>query len=87
MNLGLAGKVVIVDDRVVSYGSTNLDARSLRLNFELNLTMAHGPTAERFLAHLNSEIAASKRVTLDSLRCGFPTRFARAAAHLASPLL
>jgi cardiolipin synthase A/B len=81
------GKVLIVDDRVVSYGSTNLDARSLRLNFELNLTMPHGPTAERFLRHMNEEIAASNRVTLETLRCRFPTRFARAAAHLLSPLL
>jgi cardiolipin synthase len=81
------GKVVIVDDRVVSYGSTNLDARSLRLNFELNLTMAHGPTAERFVQHMNSEIAASRRLTPEDLVCRFPTRFMRSAAHLLSPLL
>jgi cardiolipin synthase len=81
------GKVIVVDDRVVSYGSTNLDARSLRLNFELNLTMAHGPTAEQFVRHLNAEIAASTRVTPELLRCRLPTRFMRAAAHLLSPLL
>jgi cardiolipin synthase len=81
------GKVVVVDDRIVSYGSTNLDARSLRLNFELNLTIPHGPTAERFVAHVNSEIAASKRVGPEDLLCRFPTRFMRSAAHLVSPLL
>jgi cardiolipin synthase len=81
------GKVVVVDDRVVSYGSTNLDARSLRLNFELNLTMPHAPTAERFLAHFDAELAASRRVVPEDLVCGAGTRFMRSAAYLVSPLL
>ena len=81
------GKVVVVDGSWATIGSTNLDARSLRLNFELNVAMPHEPTAARVTAWFEAELAASRRLEAADLEAHGWLRLARAAAHLASPLL
>lgn len=80
-------KAVIVDGAWATMGSTNLDLRSLRLNFELNLAFPHAPTAERLTKWFEKELAASRRLERRDLDAAFPTRLARAAAYLLSPVL
>jgi cardiolipin synthase len=80
-------KAVIVDRSWATTGSVNLDARSLRLNFELNLAFPHAPTAERVLAWFEGEMAVSRRIAMADLDGPFSTRLARAGAFLLAPVL
>lgn len=81
------GKLVIVDGRWATLGSTNLDMRSLRLNFELNVALPHTPVAEELTRYFEGEIAASRRLTKEDLRASFPLRCVRATAQLLAPVL
>ncbi len=81
------GKVLIVDRKTATLGSTNLDARSLRLNFELNVTMPHVGTAEALTQWFERDLKESRRLSVDDLAAPPFTRLARAGAHLLSPLL
>jgi cardiolipin synthase len=81
------GKLVIVDGSWFTLGSTNLDQRSLQLNFELNVAVPHERTAAVLIAHFERELAASRRLTLEEFDVGYPLRLLRATAQLAAPLL
>lgn len=61
-------KVLIVDDRWVSVGSTNFDNRSFRLNDEANLNV-HDPTfAATQVALFEADLAHSRPITLAGWR-------------------
>lgn len=60
-------KLIIIDHHYVMAGSANLDARSLRLNFELGVELYDSPLAGELETHIEEEIAASRAVTLDEL--------------------
>ena len=81
------GKALIVDGSWATMGSINLDMRSLRLNFELNLAFPHPPTALALRRWFENELASSTPIAKKDLECGLPTRFARAGAYLLSPVL
>lgn len=81
------GKLVIIDKSWVTLGSTNLDMRSLWLNFELNIAIPSASAAQEAAAYFEGELAASKRLTAHDLAAPVPVRMARAVANLASPLL
>ena len=53
-------KYMIIDDHWASIGSSNLDERSMRLNFELNLLMLHKKTNEE-LAQLFEKVLLLSR--------------------------
>lgn len=81
------GKLMIVDGTWATLGSTNLDMRSLFLNFELNVAIPHEATARMLVAYFEGELASSRRLTLADLAAPFRIRLARSTAHLLSPLL
>lgn len=57
-------KVAVFDSRWSTFGSSNLDARSLRYNDELNLAVSDPGVARYIEAHLFSEdLKRSKRIT------------------------
>ncbi len=60
-------KLTLVDDEYVMGGSANLDARSLRLNFELGVEMFDRDLATQVQQHVQDAIAHSRRVTLIEL--------------------
>ncbi len=60
-------KLVVVDDHYVMAGSANLDARSLRLNFELGVEIFDAALASHMCAHVDRAIAGSHRLTLNEL--------------------
>jgi cardiolipin synthase len=59
-------KLLVVDEYLVSVGSTNFDSRSFKLNDEANLNIYDRAFAKQQTATFADDIAKSKRVTLES---------------------
>jgi len=81
-------KLMIVDDMWCFVGSVNWDARSLRLNFELNLEVHDTKLAQVLTHHFDVKRGASKRLTRDDLKSR-PTwmQLRDNAARMLSPYL
>ncbi len=58
-------KVMIVDEFMVSTGSTNFDDRSFSLNDEANLNIYDAAFAKEQVAVFDADLAKSKRITLE----------------------
>lgn len=61
-------KLMLMDDVWSLIGSANLDIRSLRLNFELNLTVFDRCLASMLKAHFDDVLAGAHLITLEELR-------------------
>ena len=59
-------KLLVVDEYLVSVGSTNFDNRSFKLNDEANLNIYDSDFAKQQTATFADDIAKSKRVTLEA---------------------
>ena len=57
-------KLFYVDDYYAQIGSANFDARSLRLNFEMNVEVYDRATVTRLASHFEAVRARSLRITL-----------------------
>jgi cardiolipin synthase len=76
-------KVMIVDEYLVSTGSTNFDNRSFRLNDEANLNIYDAAFARQQVAVFEADRARSRRITLaDWERRPLTERLAEHAAAL-----
>ena len=81
-------KLFVVDGHYSVVGSANIDARSLRLNFELVVEIYDRPFAERLLAHFDAVGATSQEVFPDDLNTRpLYQRIRDALAWLFSPYL
>ena len=81
-------KLFYVDDHYAQLGSANFDARSLRLNFEMNLEIYDRAVVTSLATHFENVRARSALVTLDMVdRRSFATRLLDGAAWLFSPYL
>jgi len=60
-------KVILVDDQIAAIGSTNLDQRSLHLNFELMLASSDPEFLCRVQEMLETDLRRSQRVASDEL--------------------
>lgn len=81
-------KLVVLDDELTITGSTNLDNRSLFLNFELDLVVPGEGFARRTRELIEAEIAESHYVSpLRDLHPPFHRRFLVRLASLFSPVL
>ncbi len=81
-------KLFLMDGFYVNLGSANLDPRSLRLNFELNLEVYDAELAAALGRHVDSLRARSTRVTVDVLDArSFLVKLRDAAAKLFAPYL
>jgi cardiolipin synthase len=58
-------KLLVVDEYLVSVGSTNFDSRSFKLNDEANLNIYDRDFAQRQAAIFADDLAKSEQVTLD----------------------
>lgn len=81
-------KVVVVDDKMASVGSANMDIRSFRLNFEANAFMYDRDIAGRLVGNFHDDLAQSHPLTLkdfaeQSKWQSFKQKFSR----LLSPIL
>ena len=61
-------KLFVVDGDYAQIGSANLDARSLRLNFELMVEVYDAPFAQRLDAHCEALRMKAHRVTAEEVR-------------------
>jgi cardiolipin synthase len=81
-------KLMIVDEHWVLLGSANWDARSLRLNFELNVECYGREFAHEMAAVLGKKLHGAHEVTLaEADRRSFLIRLRDAIARLFSPYL
>lgn len=80
-------KVVLVDDMISSVGTTNLDNRSCRLNFEETAVVFDQDTALQVAEMFQSDFARSFRLTLKLADRNFKERYGAPLARLFSPLL
>jgi cardiolipin synthase len=58
-------KLLIVDEYLVSVGSTNFDSRSFKLNDEANLNIHDREFARQQTAIFDRDVAQAKRISLD----------------------
>jgi cardiolipin synthase len=61
-------KLLVVDSTWAFIGSSNLDPRSLRLNFEIDIEVLDASFAKKIEARIDSAIATAREVTLPELR-------------------
>lgn len=81
-------KLMVVDGEWATIGSTNLDPRSLRLNFELNLECYDAGLAREITALIDRRKARARRITAEDLQIRpFLLRLRDALARLAHPYL
>ncbi len=81
-------KLFIIDDFYAQVGSANLDPRSLRLNFELNVEVFDRALVRRLTDYTESIQRLSRRITLEELDGrSLPVRTRDALAWLFSPYL
>lgn len=81
-------KLFVVDERYTQLGSSNLDPRSLRLNFELNVEIFDDRVASELARHIDSVVERSRRVSLEEVDGRpFLRRLADGAAWLFTPYL
>jgi cardiolipin synthase len=81
-------KLLVVDRRWTLFGSSNLDPRSLRLNFEFNAEAWCGELATSLTANVEALCEKGRRVTLEDVdRRSWLTRLRDGAAKLFSPYL
>jgi cardiolipin synthase len=81
-------KLMTVDDAWSYTGSSNLDPRSLRLNFELDTEIYDRVTARAIGERIDATIASAIPQTLDTLRkMPFLNRLRNKVIWLATPYL
>lgn len=81
-------KVMLVDDDIACVGSSNVDNRSMRLNFEGNAIMIGQPFARQVEAMLRHDLARSVAVDGEEYaRLRWPARLAIKLVRLTSPIL
>lgn len=61
-------KLLGIDDFYCQVGSANLDARSMRLNFELNMEIHDQEFNGKLCDFIDSRLAAGKEITIDGLK-------------------
>ena len=81
-------KLLAVDGYYSQIGSANLDARSLRLNFELNMEVFNPDVHDQITAHIDRAIIMGKEITAKEL-AALPLliRLRNAACWIFSPYL
>jgi cardiolipin synthase len=81
-------KLFIVDESYALIGSSNWDARSLRLNFELDMEIYDPAVARNLSGHFEKVRSLSKKVTLEEVdRDPLPARLRNSFFKLFSPYL
>ncbi|MBI5974400.1 cardiolipin synthase [Staphylococcus canis] len=81
-------KMMVIDGEVASVGSANMDARSFRLNFEINAILYNRDLAATLIERFNEDLKVSKRLTPEVYenRSNW-VKFKQSIAKLVSPIL
>jgi len=80
-------KVFVIDDHVAAVGTTNLDNRSFRLNFEITALIADRDFTSQVAEMLADDFRNSRRMTVAELDAkSFWFKLAARAAYLTAPI-
>ncbi len=81
-------KLMVIDESWSLVGSANWDARSLRLNFEINLEAYDAPLARQLIASVKCKLASAHEVTVADVNARrLPVRLLDGVARLFNPFL
>jgi cardiolipin synthase A/B len=84
----LHAKTLVVDSEVSTVGTTNLDARSFRLNFEINALIYNERTALELESHFETDTAGSRLFTKEMYaERKWTEKFKEGISSLLSPIL
>lgn len=84
----LHAKTVMVDHEIATIGTTNLDARSFRLNFEINALIYDEKTAVKLGSLFETDAASSRRLTQEEYaQRGVMVKIREGISSLLSPIL
>ena len=84
----LHAKGIVADEKVLCYGTANMDIRSFSLNFEVNAILYDEKKAEEMVGYFREDLQHAKRITRDMyLGRNLLVRFKEQVSRLLSPLL
>ncbi|MDR6227596.1 cardiolipin synthase [Desmospora profundinema] len=84
----LHAKTIVVDGKIASVGSANIDMRSFRLNFEVNAFLYHAGIAQQLADIFQADMLQSTPLTWeDYLQRPYKIRFKESISRLLSPIL
>lgn len=81
-------KLTVIDDIWTYVGSSNIDPRSLRLNFEVDIEVIDPDFADRITGRIAAALSNAEEVTLEALNARpFAQRLVERITWLGSPYL
>lgn len=81
-------KTIIVDEKISSVGTANIDVRSFRLNFEVNAFIYHEETAQNLSEFFKQDLMKCQELTMDRYQLRpLRIRFKESISRLLSPIL
>jgi len=84
----LHAKTIVVDEEISSVGTTNIDTRSFKLNFEINATLYDPNIAKGLSLMFREDIENSTQLTLQRYQNrSYVIKFKEALSRLLSPIL
>ena len=84
----LHAKTIMVDGKIASVGTANIDVRSFRLNFEVNAFIYSEEVTQRLLADFEEDMEKSELLTLEAYQQrSHWIKFKESIARLISPIL
>nr|WP_182200851.1 cardiolipin synthase [Paraliobacillus salinarum] len=84
----LHAKTIVVDGKIASVGTANIDVRSFRLNFEVNAFLYSEKIARKLVSEYHKDIANSNELTWDVYKQrSLWIRFKESVARLIAPIL
>ncbi|RDY67266.1 cardiolipin synthase [Halobacillus sp. SY10] len=84
----LHAKTIVVDGKIASVGTANIDVRSFRLNFEVNAFLYHPEVAQSLADRFHEDIVESTELTFKLYQSRTKwIRFKEAVSRLLSPIL
>ncbi|SFK59976.1 cardiolipin synthase [Halobacillus dabanensis] len=84
----LHAKTIVVDGKIASVGTANIDVRSFRLNFEVNAFLYHPDVAQLLADRFHEDIVESTELTFKLYQSRSKwIRFKEAISRLLSPIL
>ncbi|WP_138420231.1 cardiolipin synthase [Aquibacillus sediminis] len=84
----LHAKTIVVDGKIASVGTANIDVRSFRLNFEVNAFLYNQQIAQELTEAFNNDIELSSELTEDLyMKRSKWVRFKESISRLISPIL
>lgn len=81
-------KTMVVDGKISSVGTANIDVRSFRLNFEVNAFIYHKTTARRLTDSFKKDVQLSYELTINKyMQRPLKIRFKESISRLLAPIL